>query len=84
MGIVFRRQRHVKERCALPFGHRNRHSGLARVASESIQLHPSVGRLHLSKRGTEIAGHVETAAQPGIAEARGEFDATAAKDEDQR
>ena len=35
----------------------------------------------MSKRGTQIAGHVETAAQPGIAEARGEFDATAAKDE---
>jgi len=35
------------------------------------------------KRGTEIAGHVETAAQPGIAEARAELDATAAKDEDQ-
>ena len=37
--------------------------------------------LLVSKRGTEIAGHVETAAQPGIAEARGELDATAAKDE---
>jgi len=39
--------------------------------------------LHLSKRGTEIAGHVETAAQPGIAEAQGELDATAAKDDKQ-
>jgi hypothetical protein len=37
--------------------------------------------LVLSKSGTEIAGHVETAAQPGIAEARGELDATTAKDE---
>jgi hypothetical protein len=40
--------------------------------------------LHLSKRGTEMAGHVKTAAQPGIAEARGEFDATAAKDDQRR
>lgn len=34
--------------------------------------------------GTEIAGHVETAAQPGIAEARGELDATADKDESEQ
>ena len=38
----------------------------------------------VSKRGTEIADDVETVAQQGIAEARGEFDATAAKDENQR
>ena len=42
----------------------------------------SAALLHLSKRRTEIAGHVETAAQPGIAEARGELDASAAKDEE--
>jgi hypothetical protein len=37
--------------------------------------------LHLSNRSTEIAGDVETAAQPGIGEARGDLDVTAAKDD---
>jgi hypothetical protein len=41
----------------------------------------SAGVLVLSKRSTGMAGDVEAAAQPRIAEARGPLDVTAALDE---